>query len=93
MLHRQGDLGSGEVRLRLFDDATQGFECLTMSIHHGAYTWIEGHAAEVRSGGLVNKALLPALTDYALMREELSTPGRDPSFEGALAAAAKLALS
>ena len=53
----------------------------------------EGHAAEVRTGGLVSKALLPALTDYALMREELSIPGRDPSFEGALAAAAKLALS
>jgi len=52
-----------------------------------------GHAAEVKAGGLVNKALLPALTDYALMREELSIPGRDPVFERALAAAAKLALS
>jgi len=38
-------------------------------------------------------ALLPALTDYALMREELAIPGRDPAFEHALAAAAKLALS
>jgi glucose-6-phosphate dehydrogenase assembly protein OpcA len=53
----------------------------------------EGQAAEVRVGGLINKALLPALTDYALMREELSIPGRDPAFERALAAAAKLALS
>ena len=53
----------------------------------------EGHAAEVKTGGLVTKALLPALTDYALMREELAIPGRDPSFERALAAAAKLALS
>jgi glucose-6-phosphate dehydrogenase assembly protein OpcA len=52
----------------------------------------EGQAAEVKTGGLVSKALLPALTDYALMREELSIPGRDPSFERALAAAAKLAL-
>ena len=51
----------------------------------------EGHAAEVRTGGLVSKALLPALTDYALMREELSIPGRDPAFERALAAAANLA--
>jgi glucose-6-phosphate dehydrogenase assembly protein OpcA len=50
----------------------------------------EGHAAEVRTGGLVSKALLPALTDYALMREELSIPGRDPAFERALTAAAKL---
>jgi glucose-6-phosphate dehydrogenase assembly protein OpcA len=53
----------------------------------------EGQAAEVKTGGLVSKALLPALTDYALMREELSIPGRDPSFERAVAAAAKLALS
>jgi glucose-6-phosphate dehydrogenase assembly protein OpcA len=53
----------------------------------------EGHAAEVKTGGLVSMALLPALTDYALMREELSIPGRDPAFERALAAAAKLALS
>ena len=53
----------------------------------------EGHAAEVKTGGLVSKALLPALTDYALMREELAIPGRDPAFEHALAAAAKLALS
>ena len=53
----------------------------------------EGHAAEVKTGGLVSKALLPALTDYALMREELAIPGRDPAFERALAAAAKLALS
>jgi len=53
----------------------------------------EGRAAEVRAGGLVSMALLPALTDYALMREELAIPGRDPAFERALAAAAKLALS
>jgi glucose-6-phosphate dehydrogenase assembly protein OpcA len=53
----------------------------------------EGHAAEVRVGSLVSKALLPALTDYALMREELSIPGRDAAFERALAGAAKLALS
>jgi hypothetical protein len=37
--------------------------------------------------------VLPPLTDYALMREELSIPGRDPVFERALAAAARLALS
>jgi len=50
-------------------------------------------AADVKTGGLVSKALLPALTDYSLMREELSIPGRDPAFERALAAAARLALS
>ncbi|MGD0361170.1 MAG: glucose-6-phosphate dehydrogenase assembly protein OpcA [Bryobacteraceae bacterium] len=53
----------------------------------------EGAAAEVKTGGLVSRALLPPLTDYALMREELSIPGRDPAFERTLAAAAKLAVS
>jgi glucose-6-phosphate dehydrogenase assembly protein OpcA len=53
----------------------------------------EGHAADIRVGGLVSKTLLPALNDYSLMREELSIPGRDPAFERALAGAAKLALS
>jgi glucose-6-phosphate dehydrogenase assembly protein OpcA len=51
-----------------------------------------GPCAEVKTGGLVSMALLPALNDYALMREELAIPGRDPAFERALAAA-KLALS
>ncbi len=56
-------------------------------------TLAEGPAAEVKTGGLAFKALLPALTDYALMREELAIPGRDPVFESSLAAAAKLAVS
>jgi glucose-6-phosphate dehydrogenase assembly protein OpcA len=51
-----------------------------------------GPCAEVRAGGLLSMALLPALTDYALMREELSIPGRDAVFEHALAAVAKLAV-
>jgi hypothetical protein len=46
-------------------------------------------AAEVRAGKMVSKAVLAALTDYDLMREELSIPGRDPEFERALAAAGK----
>jgi glucose-6-phosphate dehydrogenase assembly protein OpcA len=54
---------------------------------------VEGHAAEVRVGELVNRAVLPRPSDYALMREELSIPGRDAVFERTLAAAAKLALS
>jgi glucose-6-phosphate dehydrogenase assembly protein OpcA len=53
---------------------------------------VEGHAAEVRSGGLVNRAVLPRPTDYPLMREELSIPGRDAVFERTLAAATKLAV-
>jgi hypothetical protein len=50
-------------------------------------------AADVKTGGLATKAPLPAMTDYALMREELAIPGRDPVFESALSGAAKLALS
>jgi len=53
-------------------------------------TLVEGRAAEIRTGGLLSKALLPALTDYALMREELSIPGRDPAFEHALAVSVNL---
>jgi len=56
-------------------------------------SFAEGRAAEVRAGGLLSKTLLTALTDYALMREELSIPGRDAVFERALPRAAKLALS
>jgi len=54
---------------------------------------VEGHAAEVRVGQLVDRAVLPEPTDYALMREELGIPGRDPVFERTLARAAQLALS
>ena len=50
-------------------------------------------AAEIKTGGLVSKTLLPPLTDYSLMREELSIPGPDPVFERALAGALKLAVS
>jgi glucose-6-phosphate dehydrogenase assembly protein OpcA len=54
---------------------------------------VEGRAAEVRVAGLVSRAVLPAPSDYALMREELSIPARDPVFERTLTAAARLALS
>lgn len=53
----------------------------------------DGRSAEIRFGGLVSKTLLPSLTDYSLMREELSIPGRDAAFEAGLASAAGLALS
>lgn len=58
-----------------------------------AITLTEGRAADIRVGSLVSKSLLPALNDYSLMREELSIPGRDPSFERALTRALKLAVS
>jgi glucose-6-phosphate dehydrogenase assembly protein OpcA len=84
----RSDGGEPAWRLSLVELRAQGSADAIASI-----ALAEGHAAEVRTGGLVSKALLPALTDYALMREELAIPGRDPVFERALAAAAKLALS
>jgi glucose-6-phosphate dehydrogenase assembly protein OpcA len=84
----RSDGGEPVWRLSLVEMRAQGRTDAIASI---ALT--EGAAAEVRAGDLVNKALLPALNDYALMRGELSIPGRDAVFENALAAAAKLALS
>jgi len=54
---------------------------------------VEGRAAEVRVGALVLRSVLAPPTDYSLMREELSIPGRDPVFARVLSAAAELALS
>lgn len=84
----RSDGGEPVWRLSLVELRAQGCTDAIASI-----SLAEGAAAEVRSGDLVSKALLPALDDYALMRDELSIPGRDPEFERVLAAAAKLALS
>jgi glucose-6-phosphate dehydrogenase assembly protein OpcA len=84
----RSDGGEPAWRLSLVELRAQGSPAAIASI-----ALAEGHAAEVRVGSLLSKALLPALTDYALMREELAIPGRDPVFERALAAASKLALS
>ena len=45
-------------------------------------------AAEVRVNSLVNRTVFPEASDYVLLREELSIPGRDPIYEQALALAA-----
>jgi glucose-6-phosphate dehydrogenase assembly protein OpcA len=76
-------VASGELnRVDLLADGNDSIASISL---------VEGHAAEVRVGGLVNRAVLPRPTDYALMREELSIPGRDAVFERTLAAAARLA--
>jgi glucose-6-phosphate dehydrogenase assembly protein OpcA len=49
---------------------------------------VEG-AAEVRVNSLVNCSVFPEASDYVLLREELSIPGRDPIYEKALALAAE----
>jgi glucose-6-phosphate dehydrogenase assembly protein OpcA len=87
-VHFAADPGEQSGRLSLVELCAEGIPDPIASI-----AYAEGQAAEVRTGGLVSRTLLPALTDYALMREELSIPGRDPVFERALAGAAKLALS
>ncbi|MGA2135829.1 MAG: glucose-6-phosphate dehydrogenase assembly protein OpcA [Bryobacteraceae bacterium] len=87
-LHFAADAGDASGRLSLVEMRAEGAADPIASIALG-----DGPAAEVRVGELASKALLPALNDYALMREELSIPGRDPVFEGALAGAANLALS
>ena len=49
----------------------------------------EGAAAEVRVDKLLNRTVFPEASDYALLREELSISGRDPSYEAALELAAR----
>jgi glucose-6-phosphate dehydrogenase assembly protein OpcA len=97
---REG-LGKVGVQPRIqFDSASsqagneiQRVELLAPSGEIASIRLVEGHAAEVRSAGLVTRALLPRPSDYTLMREELGIPGRDPLFEKAVSAAAQLALS
>jgi hypothetical protein len=51
----------------------------------------EDTMAEVEVGGLVTKTVFQKSTDYTLLREELSIPGRDPIFEKVLPRAIALA--
>src|SRR5262245_14976817 len=43
----EGNLGRAKVRLRLFDDAAEGFKCLLVSIYHRPDARVEGHTAKV----------------------------------------------
>src|SRR5262247_1818629 len=43
----EGNLGRTKVRLRLLDDAAEGFKCLLVSIYHRPDTRVEGHTAKV----------------------------------------------
>jgi glucose-6-phosphate dehydrogenase assembly protein OpcA len=51
---------------------------------------VEGSTAEVRVNSLISRTVFHETSDYVLLREELSIPGRDPIFESALALAAEL---
>ena len=74
---------SGLSRIEFASDAPSG---LSVSVRK-----VEGSAAEVRVNALVNRTVFPEASDYVLLREELSIPGHDPTFEAALPSAAKLA--
>jgi glucose-6-phosphate dehydrogenase assembly protein OpcA len=78
-----GPCDSGLSRIEFASDGPSG---LSVSVRK-----VEGGAAEVRVNALVNRTVFPAASDYVLLREELSIPGHDPTYEAALALAAKLA--
>jgi len=49
--------------------------------------------AEIQVDSLSSRTVFPPSTDYALLREELSIPGRDPVYERVLERAARLAVT
>ncbi len=48
---------------------------------------IEGETVEMRTGDMLQTIVFPVLSEYDLLKEELSVEGRDTAFEGALTAA------
>lgn len=80
-----GPSDSGLSRIEFASDGPAG---LSVSVRK-----VEGSAAEVRVNALVNRTVFREASDYVLLREELSIPGRDATFESALRLAAELATS
>ena len=80
---RSGEAGDGGLSRVEF--STTDPAALTASVRK-----VEGSAAEVRVNSLANRTVFPEASDYVLLREELSIPGRDPIFENSLALAARL---
>ena len=78
-----GPCDSGLSRIEFASEAPSG---LSVSVRK-----VEGSAAEVRVNALVNRTVFPEASDYVLLREELSIPGHDPTFEAALPSAVELA--
>lgn len=54
---------------------------------------VDEQAVEIRMDTVVHRTVFPVASDYAMMREELAIPGKDPAYEKTLADAAKLAVS
>jgi glucose-6-phosphate dehydrogenase assembly protein OpcA len=50
-----------------------------------------GGSVEMKVHGQTVNAVIPEATDYTMLREELSIPGRDPVFEAVLPRAARMA--
>jgi glucose-6-phosphate dehydrogenase assembly protein OpcA len=78
-----GPCDSGLGRIEFSSDGPAG---LNISVRK-----VEGSAAEVRVNALVNRTVFPEASDYVLLREELSIPGHDPTYQSALTLAAELA--
>jgi glucose-6-phosphate dehydrogenase assembly protein OpcA len=54
---------------------------------------VDDQVVESRRESIVHRTVFPVASDYVLMREELTIPGKDSNFQKTLAAAAKLAVS
>ncbi len=71
-----------------------GESCIILDTAGGMHTSIRQADEEtvyVQMPNRESRTLFPAFTDYSLLREELSIPGRDPVFERTLAGAVRLA--
>jgi glucose-6-phosphate dehydrogenase assembly protein OpcA len=53
----------------------------------------ENQMSEIQIDSLSSRTIFPQATDYVLLREELSIPGRDPVYERVLARATRLAVT
>jgi glucose-6-phosphate dehydrogenase assembly protein OpcA len=65
------------------------FSTADTSLLNASVRKLAGSIAEVRLNGLTNRSVLPELSDYDLLREELSIAGRDTIFEATLRLAAR----
>jgi glucose-6-phosphate dehydrogenase assembly protein OpcA len=77
-----GPCDSGLASIEFGSDGPSG---LSVSVRR-----VEGNAAEVRVNSLVNRTVFPEASDYVLLREELSIPGHDPTYQAALTLGAQL---
>jgi glucose-6-phosphate dehydrogenase assembly protein OpcA len=86
-----------EARVRWIEAAEAGdggvsrveFSSADPAVLHVSLRKVDASAAEVRVNELANRTVFPEASDYVLLREELSIPGRDPIYEKSLDSAAE----